>query len=154
MTTHLDQPLLNTMSLAKEVTVDRIVETFELLPDWENRYQFLDELGTRLEQMNENDKSDENRVIECMSILHVKAKHGDAPGLIDFDADCNTSTIKGVVAVIIALFANKSNEEIQNTDIDEVFKTLQLFEHLSPNRHVGVYAIVRKMKKQAAELAQ
>ena len=57
-----------------------------------------------------------------------------------------------MVAVIIALFANKPNEEIQNTDIDKVFKELQLFEHLSPNRHVGVYAIVRKMKKQAIEL--
>jgi cysteine desulfuration protein SufE len=140
------------MSLAKEVSVERILETFELLPDWENRYQFLDELGTRLDPMNEGDKTDETRVMECMSMLHIKAKPGDAPGLIDFDADCNTSTIKGVVAVIIALFANKSNEEIQNTDIDEVFKELQLFEHLSPNRHVGVYAIVRKMKKQAAEL--
>ena len=139
------------MSLAKEVSVERILETVECLPDWENRYQFLDELGTRLDPMNEDDKTDETRVMECMSILHIKAKPGDAPGLIDFDADCNTSTIKGVVAVIIALFANKSNEEIQNTDIDEVFKELQLFEHLSPNRHVGVYAIVRKMKKQAAE---
>jgi cysteine desulfuration protein SufE len=140
------------MSLAKEVSVERILETFELLPDWENRYQFLDELGTRLDPMNEGDKTDETRVMECMSMLHIKAKPGDAPGLIDFDADCNTSTIKGVVAVIIALFANKSNEKIQNTDIDKVFKELQLFEHLSPNRHVGVYAIVRKMKKQAAEL--
>ena len=141
------------MSLAKEVSLDRILETFELLPDWEHRYQFLDELGTRIDPMDAKDKSDENRVIECMSLLHIMAKPGNAPGLVDFDADCNTSTIKGVVAVIIALFANRSNEDIQNTDIDEVFKQLQLFEHLSPNRHVGVYAIVKKMKKQAADLA-
>lgn len=142
------------MSLANEVTVDRIVETFELLPDWENRYQFLDELGTRLDPMNEADKTDENRVVECMSLLHIKAKPGSEPGLIDFDADCNTSTIKGVVAVIIAMFANKTNREIQDTDIDEVFRQLQIFEHLSPNRHVGVYAIVKKMKQQAAALAE
>ena len=141
------------MSLAKEVSLDRILETFELLPDWEHRYQFLDELGTRIDPMDAKDKSDENRVIECMSLLHIMAKPGNAPGLVDFDADCNTSTLKGVVAVIIALFANRSNEDIQNTDIDEVFKQLQLFEHLSPNRHVWVYAIVTKMKKQAADLA-
>lgn len=141
------------MSLAQEVTVNRIIETFELLPDWENRYQFLDELGTRLDPMDEREKTDENRVMECMSILHIQAKPGAQTGKIDFDADCNTSTIKGVVALIIALFANKTNAEIQNTDIDEVFKQLQIFEHLSPNRHVGVYAIVKKMKKQAAELA-
>jgi len=141
------------MSLAKEITVDRIVETFEMLPDWENRYLFLDELGEKFEPMNPDDKTDERRVIECMSTLHIMAKPGEKPGLIDFDADCNTSTIKGVVAVIVALFANKTNQEIQNTDIDEVFKQLQIFEHLSPNRHVGVYAIVRKMKKQAQDLA-
>ena len=141
------------MPLAKEITVDRIVETFEMLPDWENRYLFLDELGEKFEPMKPEDKTDERRVMECMSTLHIMAKPGDKPGLIDFDADCNTSTIKGVVAVIVALFANKTNEEIQNTDIDEVFKQLQIFEHLSPNRHVGVYAIVRKMKQQAQELS-
>ena len=141
------------MSLDKSVTVDRIVETFEMLPDWENRYLFLDELGTKLDPMNPDDQTDENRVMECMSTLHIMAKHGETDDLIDFDADCNTSTIKGVVAVIVALFANKSNEEIQNTDIDEVFKQLQIFEHLSPNRHVGVYAIVRKMKHQAEALS-
>ena len=140
------------MSLDKEVTVDRIIETFEMLPDWENRYLFLDELGTRLDPMDTDNKTDENRVIECMSTLHIMAKHGESVGLIDFDADCNTSTIKGVVALIVALFANKSNQEIQDTDIDEVFKQLQIFEHLSPNRHVGVYAIVRKMKAQAQAL--
>ena len=85
------------MSLAKEVTVERIIETFELLPDWENRYQFLDELGTRLDPMDESDKTDGNRVMECMSILHIMAKPGERQGLIDFDADCNTSTIKGTI---------------------------------------------------------
>ena len=140
------------MSLSKEVSVERIIETFEMLPDWENRYLFLDELGTKLDPMSAEDHNDDNRVMECMSMLHIMAKPGDAPGKIDFDADCNTSTIKGVVAVIVALFANKTNQEIQNTDIDEVFKKLQIFEHLSPNRHVGVYAIVRKMKNQAQAL--
>ncbi len=141
------------MSLDKEVTVERIIETFEMLPDWENRYLFLDELGTKLDPMNPDDQTDENRVMECMSTLHIMAKRGETDGLIDFDADCNTSTIKGVVALIVALFANKTSQEIQNTDIDEVFKQLQIFEHLSPNRHVGVYAIVRKMKLQAQALA-
>ncbi len=140
--------------MSTPIDIDRIVETFELLPDWENRYQFLDELGTKLPAMNPADQTDETRVIECMSMVWVKArKNDDNPRLIDFDGDCNTSTIKGVVAVIITLFSGKTAEEIQNTDIDELFKELQLFEHLSPNRHVGVYAIVKKMKAQAAALA-
>lgn len=133
--------------------IDRITETFELLPDWEHRYQFLDELGSKLPPMNPADQSNENKVVECMSDVWVKAKtNADNPALIDFDGDCNTSTIKGVVAVIITLFSGKTAEEIQQTDIDDVFKQLQLFEHLSPNRHVGVYAIVKKMKEQAAAL--
>ncbi len=139
--------------MSTPIDIDRIVETFELLPDWENRYQFLDELGTKLPEMAPADQTDETRVIECMSMVWVKARNNtDNPDLIDFDGDCNTSTIKGVIAVIITLFSGKTNEEIQNTDIDEVFKQLQLFEHLSPNRHVGVYAIVKKMKEQAENL--
>ena len=140
--------------MPSEIDIDRVIETFELLPDWEHRYQFLDELGMKLAPMAASDQTDENRVIECMSMLWVKAHPSKSnPELIEFSGECNTSTIKGVVAVIISLFSGKTAEEIQNTDIDELFKQLQLFEHLSPNRHVGVYAIVKKMKAQAAALA-
>ncbi len=127
--------------------------TFEILPDWESRYQYLDELGAQLAPMKAADKTEQNRVFECMSLVHVNAKRdADNPEIVHFDGDCDTPTIKGVIAVIVTLFSGKTPEEALATDINQTFKQLQLFSHLSPNRHVGVYAIEKKMKAQILAL--
>jgi cysteine desulfuration protein SufE len=132
-------------------SIQDIVDTFELLGDWEQRYQYLVELGERLAPMDAADKIEANRVMECMSTVHVAAKpDGEA---VRFDGDCDTAIIKGVVALLVGLFSGKTAGEIEAMDVDELFEGLQLQEHLSPNRHVGVYAIVNKMKGQAAGAA-
>ncbi|MGD8207951.1 MAG: SufE family protein [Thiohalocapsa sp.] len=131
--------------------INEIVDTFELLGDWDQRYEYLVELGERLAPMAAADKTDANRVLECMSTVHVVARPLDG-GRIRFDGDCDTAIIKGVVALLVGLFSGKTRAEIEGTDVDALFQGLQLEEHLSPNRHVGVYAIVNKMKGQAASL--
>ncbi len=138
--------------MKSEMNLDHIIETFDLLDDWELRYQYLDELGEQLPPMASTDKTDETKVHACTSDVWVKP-HANDTGKLIFSGDCNTAIIKGVVALLSALFSNKTAEQVQGTDIDKLFKKLQLFEHLSPYRHVGVYAIVEKMKKQAQELA-
>ena len=131
-----------------------IVDTLEFLGDWEARYQYLMELGEKLPPMSAALKTDANHVKPCMSTVHVAAL--PVPGQADriqYVGDCDTAIIKGVLAVLISLCSERSCEEIQAIDMDEIFRQLQLDEHLSPNRHVGVYAIVELMKKQALELA-
>ncbi|MEA3292431.1 MAG: SufE family protein [Pseudomonadota bacterium] len=134
-----------------KLDIERIIETFEFLRDWEQRYQFLDELGEKLPPMDPADQNDENRVHQCMSMVWVLPRPDpENPDLLDYSGDCDTSTIKGVVAILVTLFSGKTPREIMDTDVDQMFSHLDLFEHLSPTRHVGVYAIVEKMKKQAA----
>ena len=131
-----------------------IVDTLELLGDWEARYQYLMELGEKLPPMPQALKTDANRVKPCMSTVHVAAL--PVPGQADsirFVGDCDTAIIKGVLAVLISLCNERSSAQIQAIDMDEIFRQLQLDEHLSPNRHVGVYAIFELMKIQAGELA-
>jgi cysteine desulfuration protein SufE len=130
-----------------------IVENFELLGDWDQRYQYLVEIGERLDPMPVADKTDQNRVRECMSLVHV-APHPvpERPDLIAFQGDCDTAIIKGVVAILVGIFSGKTPDEIEALDVEEMFEALKLQEHLSPNRHVGVYAIVNKMKSQAREV--
>lgn len=133
-----------------QLDLGRIIETFEFLPDWEHRYQFLDELGEKLDPMTAEDMAPENIVPPCMSTVYVKARPlEDDPTRIRYDGFCDTPTIKGVVAILVALFSGKTPREVVDLDTDKVFSELQLFEHLSPTRHVGVYAIVEKMKAQA-----
>jgi cysteine desulfuration protein SufE len=138
-----------------QLDLDRIIETFDFLPDWEMRYQFLDELGAKLDPMTPEEMITENSVPPCMSTVYVAAKPV-APGeeQIRYDGFCDTPTIKGVVAVLVAVFSGKTAKEVVDLDTDAVFERLHLFDHLSPTRHVGVYAIVEKMKAQAREMLQ
>ncbi|MCF7982865.1 MAG: SufE family protein [Thiohalocapsa sp.] len=129
--------------------IEDIVDTFELLGDWDQRYEYLVELGERMPPMDGADKTDANRVMECMSTVHVVARPQDDDGRLHFQGDCDTAIIKGVVALLVGLFSGKTPTEIDDTDVDALFEGLKLEEHLSPNRHVGVYAIVNKMKRQA-----
>jgi cysteine desulfuration protein SufE len=145
----VDSPSENGMT-----DIDDIVDTFELLGDWDSRYQYLVELGEQLAPMADEDKTEQNRVKACMSKVWVRARHDTThPETVRFDADCDTAVIKGVVALLVDLFAGKTPREVLDADVDRLFERLQLAEHLSPNRHVGIYALVDLMKAQAAALA-
>lgn len=133
--------------------IDEIASDFAFLDDWEQRYQYLTELGEALAPMPEAEKIEANRVKACMSKVWVKP-HWDQqkPNTIYFNGDCDTAIIKGVVALLVQLFSGKTPEVILAMDLDDLFERLQLAENLSPNRHVGVYAIVDVMKGQVAGL--
>lgn len=134
-------------------SLDDIVDTFELLGDWDQRYQYLTELGEKLPPLPEEARIEDNKVKGCMSQVWVQAYPGpDDPALVRFHGDCDTSIIKGVLALLIQLVEDRTAEEIEALDVDEFFEKLKLDEHLSPNRHVGIYAIVDLMKKQVREL--
>jgi cysteine desulfuration protein SufE len=131
-----------------------IVDSFDLLGDWDQRYEYLVELGETLAPMPPEDRTEANRVKECMSTVHTAAHPApDAAGTLIFTGDCDTAIIKGVVAILVGLFSGKTAAEIEALDVDDLFEGLHLEEHLSPNRHVGVYAIVRLMKAQARACA-
>jgi cysteine desulfuration protein SufE len=133
--------------------IDEIVETFEFLDDWDSRYQYLIELGEQMPGMPDALKTEENWVKPCMSTVHVAAlADSDRPGRICFVGDCDTAVIKGVLALLIDLLSHRTPDEIEQMDVDRLFSRLQLEEHLSPNRHVGIYAIVDKMRERAAAL--
>jgi cysteine desulfuration protein SufE len=134
-------------------TLDEIVDIFELLGDWDQRYQYLTELGEKLPRMPAALKTQDNLVKPCMSQVWVYPYRDKLdPKIIQFHGDCDTSIIKGVLAVLIDLTAGKTAAAIEQLDVDELFSRLNLDEHLSPHRHVGVYAIVELMKQKVRNL--
>ena len=140
--------------MATNIEIHDIIDAFDLLDDWDQRYQYLVELGERMPTIPAEDKVDANLVRECMSRVHTAAHpQADRPDRLTFTGDCDTSIIKGVVAILVQLFSGKTPAEIETLNVDELFEGLHLEDHLSPNRHVGVYAIVRKMKGQAQALS-
>jgi cysteine desulfuration protein SufE len=140
------------MSTSSEI--EEIIDTFDLLGDWDQRYEYLVELGERMPPMDAALKVDANRVMECMSTVHVVPEQVDGTDRLRFQGDCDTAIIKGVVALLVQLLSDKTPDEIEAADVDALFEGLKLEEHLSPNRHVGVFAIVNKMKRQAKEGAR
>ena len=134
--------------------IEEIVDAFEFLDDWDARYQYLIELGEGMAVMPPARKTQDNWVKPCMSTVHVDAEPvPDEPSQIRFVGDCDTAIIKGVLALLIDLLSYRTLDEIREMDVDGLFKRLQLEEHLSPNRHVGIYAIVGKINAQARALA-
>jgi len=129
------------------VTLDDYVDTFELFDDWDQRYRYLTELGEQLPPLPESLRIEDNRVKGCMSQVWVSAFLNPS-GSVGFHADCDTATIKGVLSLLVDLMSEKPVEEAMATNLDEIFDRLALDEHLSPNRHFGIYAIVDLMKKQ------
>jgi cysteine desulfuration protein SufE len=134
--------------------IEEIVDIFEFLDGWDERYQYLIELGEKLPPMPASLKTDDNWVKPCMSTVHVAAQTAPGrPQSILFTGDCDSAIIKGVLALLIDLFSGRTLEQIQSLDVDSLFNRLRLAEHLSPNRHVGIYAIVDKMRERAAQAA-
>ena len=129
--------------------LDEMVDIFELLGDWDQRYQYLIELGEKLPAMPEKLKTEDNKVRGCMSQVWITARVED--GWVRFLGDSDTSVIKGILALLIGLCEGLTAEQIQSLNMDEIFQRLSLDEHLSPNRHVGVYAMFDLMKQKAAQ---
>ena len=129
--------------------LDEIVDIFDLLGDWDQRYQYLIELGEKLPAMPDRLKNDNNKVKGCMSQVWISADMEN--GQVKFTGDSDTSVIKGILALLISLCDGLSVRQIQHLDMDEIFQGLNLDEHLSPNRHVGVYAMFDLMKQKASE---
>ncbi len=136
--------------MSTDLTIARIQEGFELLHDWEQRYQFIIDLGAKLPPMDESAKSDDNRVHGCMSLVWISARGDADTAAIALQGDSETATIKGIVAILITLYSGRRAAEIADIDADAVFAQLGLFDHLSPTRHVGVYAMVEHIKRIAA----
>ena len=134
--------------------IDRIAEVFDFLDDWEQRYEFLIELGAKLPPFPAADQLDSNRVMGCMSKVWIVVQpDAGQPDRLRFHGDSDTSTVKGLVALLVALYSGRSAEEVLATDADAFFDRLGLFDHLSPTRHVGVYAMVEKVRALAESQA-
>ena len=132
------------------MTIEELIENFELFDDWEDRYAYLMDLGKKMPTMEETDKTDENRVKGCQATVWLKETvESTTPPTITFVADSNSQIVKGLVSMLRMMFSGKTPEEILSTDEQSVFKKMQLDRHLSPTRSTGLNAMVQKIKALA-----
>jgi cysteine desulfuration protein SufE len=137
-----------------DVTMDRIMQNFEILTDWEDRYRYIIDLGRTLPDLDESLKTDENRVQGCVSnVWLVTVVHESDPPTIEFHADSDAQIVKGLVAILVALYSGKTAKEILTTDIRSLFEKIELAKHLSPNRANGFASMVKRIHALALATA-
>ncbi|MYC15155.1 MAG: SufE family protein [Gemmatimonadetes bacterium] len=137
-----------------DITIDRIMQNFDVLTDWEDRYRYIIELGRKLPPFDEEYKVDDNLVRGCVSQvwLVTDVRDGDPP-VIEFRADSDAQIVKGLVAILLSLYSGKTAREILTADIRSIFQQLELAKHLSINRANGFASMVKRIHELALATA-
>jgi cysteine desulfuration protein SufE len=127
------------------MNIKELVDNFSLMEDWEDRYKYLIDLGATLPAMPEVLKTDASKVRGCMSQVWM-VPGWDAQGRLTLLADSDAQIVRGLIAVLCAVFVGKTAEEIRQTDVAAEFSRLGLDQHLSPNRRNGFFSMVERVK--------
>lgn len=132
--------------------LNELIETFDFIEDWEERYRILIDLGRKLPEFPEAQRTEANRVEGCTSnVWLICYRDENAPERLVFIADSDAFIVKGLIALVLMAYSGATPEQIQQTDIRDLFRRLGLERNLSPNRRDGFYAMVDRIHELAAE---
>lgn len=136
-------------------TIDDIRADFALLDDWEDRYRYVIELGRGLPPLPDALRTEANKVRGCASQVwlatHAQARPGAAP-VLELQGDSDAHIVRGLVAILFALYRGKTAEEVLEADARSLFGELGLEEHLTPQRSNGFFSMVERIRRDATAL--
>jgi len=128
-----------------------IAENLSFLDDWEDRYRYLIELGQALPPLADSEKTDATKVSGCVSqVWLVSDRVGE---LLSYRGESDAMIVKGLVAVLVALYSGRPASEIAETDAIAIFDELGLREHLTTQRSNGLAAMVQRIRSEARAIA-
>lgn len=132
-----------------------IIDNFAFLDEWEDRYRYVIDLGKDVQGVADEDKTAENKVQGCASQVWLKSHvTGSGPSAIMvFDGDSDAHIVRGLVAIVLAIYSGKTAVEIRDLDAITVFTEIGLIAHLSAQRANGLRSMIRRIREEAAELA-
>ncbi|MEO1190741.1 MAG: SufE family protein [Pseudomonadota bacterium] len=131
-----------------------VQEAFELLPDWEERYRYVIELGRSLAPVSDAEKTATNKVDGCVSQVWLVSEAPAGPeGALRFRADSDAHIVRGLLAILLRLYDGRSPREILEIDARAQLDSLDLEGHLSPSRTNGLFSMVKRIRALAAEQA-
>lgn len=130
-----------------------ILEGFEFLDDWEDRYRYVIELGRELAPLTEEERNEKNRVHGCVSQVWLAKKiqsGADKGPILIYKGDSDAHIVRGLVAIVLAQYSGMPAKEILETNLEEIFGKIGLKEHLTPQRSNGLSSMVQRIKDDAA----
>ena len=134
------------------MSVDEIIENFELMEEWDDRYRYLIELGRMLPPLSAAARNDANKVQGCASQVWLATAirpNGASGPMLTFQGDSDAHIVRGLIAVLFALYSGKGAKEILSTDAIALFEKLGLRDHLTPQRSNGFRSMVERIRRDA-----
>lgn len=140
------------MSATQEARSAVLIEDFEVLTDWEDRYTYLIDLSKHLPPLPPGDHVDQNLVFGCQSQVWVTVKPRETSNgtVLDVQADSNSLITKGIVAILVQVYSGETAQDILSFEVDQLMQRLGLDQHLSAPRRNGLSGMVAKIKSLAA----
>jgi len=131
-------------------SIETIRDDFSLLDEWEDRYRYVIELGEQLPPFPESARDDRHRVQGCVSRVWLIADIGEGTDpKIRFQGDSDAHIVRGLVAIVLALYSGKQASEIEKIDAEDTLRALGLDEHLTPQRANGLRSMIKRIKQEA-----
>ena len=130
---------------------EELIEEFQFFDDWMDRYQYIIDLGRRLPEFPEAEKTDANKIKGCQSQVWFLASMQE--GRLHFQAISDAAIVSGLIAVLLRIYSDRKPQDILDTPADFV-SSLKLEQHLSPTRSNGLAAMLEAIHRYAGEATE
>lgn len=136
-------------------SIEEIKEDFRYLDDWEDRYRYVIELGEDLPPYPDDARDERHKVSGCVSQVWLKTEAASGPDpVLTFRGQSDAHIVRGLVAIMLALFSGRRASEILERDAEATMRGLGLHEHLTPQRANGLRSMVKRIKADAQAAAE
>ncbi len=123
-----------------------IIEEFSLFENWDDKYEYIIDLGKRLAPLEDKHKTDDNKVKGCQSTVWLVADYQD--GKVIYKAESDAVIVKGLISMLIRVLSGQSPDDIVNARLDFI-REIGMMSHLAQTRSNGLLAMVKQMKNYA-----
>jgi cysteine desulfuration protein SufE len=129
--------------------LDDLAEDFALLDDWEDRYKYIIDLGRTLEPLSQDEHAEANKVRGCASQVWLVTEP-EAEGRLHFRGDSDAHIVRGLIAILLRLYSDRSPSEILDVDANGAYERLGLSGALTAQRSNGLFSMVERIRRDAA----
>ncbi len=131
---------------------DKLLRNFNRCANWEEKYLYIIELGQRLPALSPEAHNADNLIQGCQSQVWIVMQRNDE-GVIELTGDSDAAIVKGLIAIVFALYQQMTPQDIVAFDVRPWFEKLALTQHLTPSRSQGLEAMIRAIRTKAANLS-
>lgn len=134
--------------------LEALVDDFELLDEWEDRYRYVIELGRGLPELDEAQRNQQNKVQGCVSQVWLDTtvqRGSNVSPVLTFAGDSDAHIVRGLIAILFRMFSGQTARTILDTDAVAFFQRIGLDDHLTPQRSNGLRSMVNRIRRDAED---